>query len=100
MRQSGDIEGTMKKLFTIDEVAEAIRVNPRTLRRWLKEGKISQPASKLADPQGERLWTEEEVKVLEQFADRRFGLDSTGRRVATRRLPPLGRKRKNATHVG
>ncbi len=30
----------MKELYTIDELADFLRVSPRTIRRYLKDGKI------------------------------------------------------------
>lgn len=30
----------MEQFFTVDEVAEQLRVHPETVRRWLREGRL------------------------------------------------------------
>lgn len=31
----------MKQLYTVDEVADFLRVSPRTIRRYIKDGKLN-----------------------------------------------------------
>lgn len=31
---------TMERVYTVDEVAKILKVDPRTVRRWIAQGKI------------------------------------------------------------
>lgn len=48
----------MGKMLTQKEVAVVCKVSPRTIRRWLRDGKF--PAGERL-PNGECRWTEEQI---------------------------------------
>lgn len=50
-----------KRLYTIREVAEMLRVNPETLRRWDREGKVK--AFRIG-VRGHRKYTKEQIDQL------------------------------------
>lgn len=51
-----------KKLYTISEVAEILRVKPLTLKRWEKSGHIK--PIRLSDPQRTRRYTQEMIDKM------------------------------------
>lgn len=51
--------------YHISEVAERVGVHPRTIKRWIKEGKVEEVDR---DRRGWRLFTEEDVKKIKEYA--------------------------------
>ena len=54
-----------EKLYKLVEVARESGVSATTIRRWLKNGKISEPGK---DRNGWRVWTHEEMLTVVKFA--------------------------------
>jgi|GEM_PF-1796062 len=54
-----------QKLYKLAEVAKEAGVSPVTLRRWLKLQKVREPGK---DRNGWRVWTEEEMQEVIDFA--------------------------------
>ncbi len=55
-------------LLTMDDVCERLRVSPRTIRRWLREGKFPQPIRLGDAPNSPLRWPEEDIQ---QWLDQR-----------------------------
>lgn len=53
--------------YHISEVAEQVGVHPRTIKRWIKEGKVEEVDR---DRRGWRLFTEEDIKRIREYAFR------------------------------
>jgi predicted DNA-binding transcriptional regulator AlpA len=56
----------MKKLST-DQVARKLGLDPGTLSRYIKAGKISAPAPTMAGGMRMRLWSESDIEQLRQL---------------------------------
>lgn len=55
-----------KKYYRIGEVAKRVGKTPQTIKRWEEAGKISK--AKKSKSSGWRVYTEEQVKVIEKYA--------------------------------
>ncbi len=55
------------KFYFIQEVADIAGVSRQTMHRWLKEGRIDEPAR---DRNGWRIFDESEVRAIKKAAER------------------------------
>ena len=65
-----------RKTYTTTEVAKLAGIHPRTLERWLRQGKVAEPARNRSN---ERVYSEDDVAAIVSFATRLYPPPKRGR---------------------
>jgi predicted site-specific integrase-resolvase len=62
----------MNKLYSTAQIAKEVRVNKRTLLRWLYAGEIPEPQRMAGGLHDSRVWTEEELELVKAYKEKNY----------------------------
>ena len=72
------------KSYSVTEAAKNVKVNVRTIQRWVQEGHIPRPKEEIIDGQLVKSWTEKEMILIRKFKTNSYRGKGMDRRKGSR----------------